>query len=295
MKKIFIVTMVMLIALPLLTGCFGVIIRDPIKANETGVIMHDGVSISSVVGAGRYGDSALYAKMATLDNSVRQIRWEGDDLWTKDKQPLDFVIIVNYHRTRDPEIIKELWGTYTHVFRDDRSLDDMVASRIPEAAKEMTVSDTLEGMLGIAEEGGRNKSQAFLFNELSGELLEFGVVLDNVTIDTITASDEYVAKLQEKANAQLQVELSQKLTLQYEEQINQEKAQTEISLEVARRNNLVAEEQAKVFEQSEEYLEIRKLELMGDIIGSNDKLIFLPSGTDLTMLFGETGNIIPVQ
>ena len=171
----------------------------------------------------------------------------------------------------------------------------MVQSRVPEAAKEMTVRDTLEGMLGIAEgSAGRNGAQEFLFSELKGELLEFGVVLDNVTIDTITASDEYVSRLQEKANAQLQVEVSQQLTKQKQEELNQEKAQTEIDLEIARRNNLVSQENAKVFEESPEYLELKKLEALAGIIGDNDKLLFVPNGADITLLFGTEG-IVPVQ
>jgi len=295
MKKRMIALLLIALMFPILTGCFGVIVKKSIRENETGVIMKNGVKITNVVGAGRYREISLYAKMITIDNGVRQLRWEGDDLWTKDKQPLDFVIVADYHRTRDPEVIRRVWGTYTTIMKKDDALDAMVFSRIPEAAKEMTVSDSLEGMLGIAESGGRNRAQAFLFEELSSELLEFGVVLDNVTIDTITASDEYIQQLQEKANAQLQVEVSKQLTLKLEEQVNQEKAQTAIALEIAERDNLVAEELAKVFEQSKEYLEIRKMELLGNIIGENDKLIFLPQGTDLTMLFGDTKNIVPVN
>jgi len=292
MKK-FSKILVLLLVLPLLSGCFGVGIKRAVESYQTGIIMSDGVSISNVVGSGRYSDYSLHAQLIVIDNTVHQVRWEGDDLWTKDKQPLDFVIIADYHRTNNEEEIRRLWGTYKTVFTDDYIMEQRVLSRIPESAKEMTVGKTLEGMLGISEEGGRNKAQEVLFAELSKELAEFGIVLDNVTIDTITASDEYIQKLQEKANATLQVELARQLTLQLQEQLAQEEAQTNINLEIARRENLVAEEKAKVYQESPEALELRRLELLGNALGDTTKFFFIQPGTDLSLLLNANGSVIP--
>ena len=192
-------------------------------------------------------------------------------------------------------IIEALWGTYYSIFVSDGAMDNMVASRIPESAKKMSVRDVLEGILGISEgSGGRDAAQTFIFNDLTREFLQFGVVCDNVTIETVTASEEYVARLQEKANAQLQVEVSKQNTLKLNEELNQEIAQTQKDLEIARRENLVAEEKAKVYEISDRAYELEKLKLTANIVSDTAQVWFIDPDTDLTLLIGADG-VVPVQ
>lgn len=292
-SKVFtMVAMVVLIAMTQ-TACFGTFIKEPVAQHQRGVIMHDGVSISSVVGAGRYRDSGIsgfFAKMEVIDISALQLTWEDPDLWTKDKQPLFFKVTVTFHRTGDTELIQKLWESYRGVFTNTDVMRDMVNSRIAEAGKQVTVSRTLEGMLGISEteDGGRAGLQNEMFEFLAPELLEFGVVLVNVSINDIGVSEAYKERLEEKANSTIGVELARQETLLLQERLLQEKAQTEISLEIAERNNLVAEEQAKVLTASPEAFELAKLDAIARILGDGD-LVFLPVGTDISLWFTENG------
>jgi molybdopterin converting factor small subunit len=97
---------------------------------------------------------------------------------------------------------------------------------------------------------------------------------------------QYQAKLQEKSTAAIEIELAEQKAKQLEKQLEQEKAQTEIDLEKARRASLVAEEEARVFEQSVEAYELKRLELMKDLLGNGDKVYFIPEGADITLFLG---------
>jgi len=78
-------------------------------------------------------------------------------------------------------------------------------------------------------------------------------------------------------------------TLMEQVQVNQERAETDIEIEKARRVNLVAEEKAKVYEQSDRAYELERLRLLQGVIGSTDKVYFVPEGADLTLILG--GNV----
>lgn len=98
--------------------------------------------------------------------------------------------------------------------------------------------------------------------------------------------------MQEKSTAAIEIELAQQRAQQLEKQLEQERAQTEIDLEKARRNNLVAEENTKVYEESKEAYELKRLELLKDMLGESDKVYFIPEGTDITLFLG---NEIPTK
>lgn len=292
MKKIFLIIALLLMS-NMLTGCFGFIVKAPVEAHEIGIIFGDGTSIDDVVLPGRYSDLRIHSRLETIDCSSRQMTWEDPDLWTSDKQPLAFRVTVTYKRSNDVVLIQELWSTYRNIFKNDEALMIMVESRIAESAKEVTVAHTLEGMLGIdTSDGGRNQLQQEMFDALSPELAEFGAVLLNVSINDIGVSDTYKANLEAKANSRIMTELAQQETLRLQEQLLQEQAQTEIDLEIARRNNLVAEELARVYEVSPEAFEIARLEALSNLLGESD-LIFIPLGTDLTLLFSDAG-VVPI-
>lgn len=290
-KKVFLLLGMLLVMSVFMTGCFGVIVKRPISENEIGVIFENGAEIDRVVTAGRYSSMSLHAKMEVIDCSSRDLDWEDPDLWTSDKQSLQFKMTITYKRTNDPARVEELWSTYRNVFMSDGVLQSMVNSRIGESAKEVTVSHTLDGMLGVdVSDGGRNQLAQEFFDALYPELHEIGVELLNVTIKDISPSDSYRENLEAKADSRIKTELAQQETLRLEEQLKQEQAQTEIDLEIARRDNLVAEELAKVYELSPEAYEIARLEAIAKIFGDNDKIFFVQPGIDLTLLFTESNS-----
>ena len=67
-----------------------------------------------------------------------------------------------------------------------------------------------------------------------------------------------------------------------------------IDLEKARRQNLVAEENAKVYEVSEEAYELEKLRIMKEMLKETDKVYFIPEGSDISMFFNNGNTSVPI-
>jgi len=293
MKKGYIILLALLIVAMLASGCTW---KKQVEANEVGLVMRDGVSIDEVVGAGRYTEWGWYAAVKVVDVSAKTLSWEDPDLVTNDKQPIGLSVGVTYARDSKADSIKMMWKDYRSEASDDVALENQVRNRIPRVAKAVTTQFTLDEMLGIGEGGesvGRVAVQNAMFELLSAELSEIGCDLLDVGINNIAPSQDYMGLLEDKANAQVQVEVSRQKTLQLQEQIRQEKAQTEIDLEVARRQRLVAEEAAKVYTGNERWYNLQYLERLRDIFGDKDKVWFIDPDADLTLLFtGE--NVVPV-
>lgn len=274
----------------LLSGCYW---NAKVQTNQVGLIMFDGVKVDQVVRAGRYTKMWRFADIRIIDVSAKTLEWEDPDLVTKDKQPISLRVGVTYQRNPAKESILQMWNTYRGEATSDEYLQQQVLNRIPRAAKAVTTRFTIDEMLGIAETGGREVVQQELFSLLEPELGEVGVILLDVGINDIGPDPEFLELLKEKAQAQIKSEVAKEVTGQLEEQLLQEKAQTNIDLEKARRQNAVNEELAKVYADSPEYLELERLRILADVIGSNDKIYFIPDDANLTMFLSGNG-VAPV-
>jgi regulator of protease activity HflC (stomatin/prohibitin superfamily) len=267
----------------------------PVETNERGLDMQDGVTITKVVGAGRYGpDMGFYAEMPVIDCGIKSLEWtpEQDELVTKDKQPIGITISVSYARDCEAEKLVKMYSEYR-----PEATAQLVLKRLPRVAKESTPEFTLDQALGIAEgeSSGRGVITRFVGELLTAELAEFYVMLVDVGINNIDPSDSYLALLQQKADAQVAVEVAVEQTKLAQQELLREEKQTLVEVELARRDNLINEELAQVFESSPEYMELERLRLLADVIGPTDKLYFVPEGTDITLFLGTSGSdAVPV-
>jgi len=259
--------------------------------------MDDGVTINRVVGSGRYTDLGWYADLTSIDTSSHSLTWEDSDVWTFDKQVVSFSANVTYARKGDEESVRKMWKEYNAAAREDEQLEQLVRSRIPRIVKQVSTQMTLDEMLGIADsEKNRATMQSDIESLLSAELGNCGVELIDFGVNNIGVDPVYQSKMQEKSTAAIEIELAEQKAKQLEKQLEQEQAQTNIDLEIARRANLVAEENAKVFEESAEAYELKRLELLKGVLGESDKVYFIPEGTDITLFLGnESGSPVPVQ
>jgi len=275
------------------SGCYW---NRQVESSEVGLKMDDGVSIAAVVGPGRYTNMSWFGEMKILDVSAKTLEWSDPDLVTKDKQPIGIAVGVTYARLRDSDSVKHMWSHYNSEAIDDASLALQVANRIARSVKEVTTSFTLDEMLGVAltENTGRGALTSDFFDKLSPELAEIGVELLDAGVNNIAPSAEYLALLERKANSYAQVDLARQQTLTLQEEFKQEQAQTEIDLEVARRANLVKVEEGKAYAESEQLMELRRLELLTGILGESDKVYFVPQGTDLTLFLAGQSEAAPV-
>ena len=291
-SRMLVVVVLMLLALTS-TGCFW---RKGIETHQVGLVMKDGVSVSEVVGPGRYTNWDYYGELFRVDCSAKTTEWDDPDLVTLDKQPVGFSVSATYARMRTTDDIKAAWQLYNAEMRDDAVLRMQVLTRIPRVAKELSTMYTLDQILGVSEggAGGRTVAQDKFYEMLAKELAEIHVQLLDVGINNISPSPRYLELLEEKANAKVAVEVAQENTRRLTEELKTEVAQTDIDLELARRTNLVAEEEAKVYTMNERWFELKYLEALAGVIGENDKWFFVDPDTDVTTIFMGGDGALPV-
>jgi len=278
----------------LMLASFGCVYRMKIDESEAGIIMADGVSVSSVVGVGRHTNMAWLATGVQIDCSAKTLEWVDPSVVTKDKQEVGYTVGVTYRRKNDHDSVMLMWTTYRSEAQNDDALKAQVENRMGRVVKNISTQFSLDEQLGVGET--RRASVEVIFEEqLGAELAEIGVELLDVGINDIAVSESFKARLAEKANAAAQAEIAKQRTLELKEKLIQETAQTEIGVEIARRERLVEEEKAKVFEVSDRAFELAKIEAMAGMYGKNDKLIFVPPGSDISLLMSGDGGWVPVD
>lgn len=293
MKKRISLALILVLMVASLTSCY---YNKEVSSNEIGIKMNDGVSISEVVGAGRYTNMGWYSDLTCIDTSSKSLVWTDDDIWTSDKQSVTFGASITYARKSDEASVRLMWKEYNAAAKSDEELEKLVNSRVPRVVKQVSTTMTLDEMLGIAEsEKNRATMQSEMETLLAAELESCGVALIDFGVNDIGVDPVYQEKLQEKSTAAIEIELAKQRKEQLETQLEQEKAQTEIDIEIARRANSVAEEMAKVYESSPEAYELKRLELLKDLLGDSDKVYFIPEGTDITLFLGSEGPVAMPQ
>lgn len=284
MKKRIALVMLLAMAMVFCCSCY---YNAEIESSEVGVKMDDGVSVTDVVGAGRYTKMKWYADIEAMDISTKKIVLAIEDVSTSDKQTVGVEVMAEVARKSDEESVRNLWKNYNAVAKKDEQLTALVQDLLRSPVNKVSTQMTVDEMLGVAES---DKTRATMENDifaLLSPLLESrGIALNAFQVMNISVDPQYQAKLQEKSTAAIEIELAEQKAKQLEKQLEQEQAQTEIDLEKARRANLVAEEEAKVYETSKEAYELKRLELMKDMMGDSDKVYFIPEGADITLFLG---------
>lgn len=269
-----------LVVMGLLVACE---INQPVESHEVGLILDDGASVSEVVGPGRHDTWHYFGEIVVIDGSAKTLTWSNDEkMVTFDKQPIQMELIVTYARSLTETNPVDMYSSYHTEATDDAALALQVGSRIREVAKGTSTGYTLDNMLGLVPDSSREGMSDTIFKELAPELLEIHVVLLDVRITNIDVSNEYMAALEAKAQADIDIEVSQGQTALLQEQLNQEKARTEIAVEKARSDFLVAEQEARIYENPL-YLDLERLRIQYGAFGKGD-VVFIPQGTNVTYI-----------
>ena len=294
MKKRLMLFVMLVLCTTLFCSCY---YKNEVDTSEVGVEMADGVSISAVVGPGRYTNMKYYADLAVMDVSTKELTMQIDDVSTSDKQSVSLTVYAEFARKSDEASVRNLWKNYNAAARKDERLTEMVADLLSSPVNKVSTQYTIDEMLGIAEsDKNRSTLETDMARLLAASLEPRGVSLVTLQVKNVAVDPQYQAKLQEKSTAAIEIELAEQKAKQLEKQLEQEQAQTEIDLEKARRANLVAEEQAKVYKESEEAYELKRLELLKDMLGDSDKVYFIPEGTDITLFLGnQVDGPVPVN
>jgi hypothetical protein len=292
--KSFVFILLALITVMSSSACYW---QKSVSPSEVGLQLNDGISISSVVGAGRYDGGGWYSSLWVVDIAALNVDWEDPDLVTLDKQPIGLKLAITYQRSSQTDKIKHAFSVYRREIFDNAALASLVASRVPEVAKDTTSRYTLDQMLGIAgtvdgklvqSDSGRLKVGKDIFDGLQKKLDEIDVVLLNVQVANIAPDAAYMQKLKDKAAAIINREIAKEQTTTLAETLKQAKAQTDVDLEVARRQNLVNEEIAKVYTGNPQFFQLKMMEAAKGVFGDKDKIVFVPAGSPLS--FVDLGN-----
>lgn len=288
-KRIALVLMLVVMSFSLCSCYF----NKTVESGEVGVRMNDGVQIDEVVGAGRYTNLGWYANMKTMDTSAKQVKLVINDVSTSDKQTVSIEILAEVARKSDEESVKTIWVNYNAAAKNDDQLITLVKDLMRSPVNKVSTTMTVDEMLGVDENSDKTRTtmETDIAALLRPVLETRGISLNTLNVTNIGVDPLYQAKLQEKSTAAIEIELAEQKAKQLEKQLEQEKAQTEIDLEKARRANLVAEEEAKVFEESPEAYELKRLELMKDMLDESDKIYFIPEGADITLFLGSEGGV----
>lgn len=279
----------------MLSGCYR---NRPVESHQVGLKLDDGVSISEVVGPGLYSSGGWFAELVTINASNITTAWTDPSLVTRDKQPIGLTMSLTFARKRDAESISNLYNRYNSEAVNDEALKNLVLSKVPGVAKTITTRYTLDQMLGIAE-GDAAVGREVLTQEVSellmAELNQVYVDLAAVEIADIVVSDDFLAALNAKAQAQINMEVANQDTLLLNEQLKQEEARTKIELEKAKRENQINQEMAKAYEESPELLQLRMLELTANMLDEGDTVIYVPEGANITSVLSQAQGVVPTE
>lgn len=283
--KLFSTIVIALLMALSLSSCYW---QAQVNANEIGVQLDDGVSISRVVGPGRYDNGGWYAGIKNVNVSPITVNWKDPDLVTSDKQPIGLELNITFHRNPVSESVSKMFSTYNSELFDNKALQNLVVSRVPNSAKSNTAKLTLDQMLT-----DRNEFASALSTDISAELARIGVVLDTVQVANISPDKAYMDKLSQKAQVIQDREIAAESVKTAEENLKKTKAETEIQVELARRENAVKAEQSKVYETNPYAFKLEMMDKYAQIFGNNSKVFFIPEGSNLSII-DSNGNVVPV-
>jgi regulator of protease activity HflC (stomatin/prohibitin superfamily) len=289
--KLLFLVLLMSLVLASTSGC--VILRTVDNTNR-GIVLMDGVSISKVVMPGRYSFWTWYARMDEVNVTNKTINWEDPSLVTKDKQPIGMKLTVTYSRTATE--VDKMYMDYRDEAKNDKQLAELVLTRVPQVAKSVSASYSLDQMLGISGDITRDEVASVMKDMLGVQLAQIYVDIISVQIGDIAVSESYMDMLNQKAAAQLEVELAKQKTLTLAETLKQVEAQNKINLSQAVNANEVAAESAKAL-SDDRLFKLKYLEALAKVFGPNAKVVFIPSDSDLSIITNTTGDgpVIPVQ
>lgn len=234
-------------------------------------------------------------------NVKRQTRLISQNVASKDKQLYDIDIAVDYSRNPAPEALK---AQYAEIGVNDDQLTAFLDGFINDALKSASTAYTLDEVL--ADRGGLAEKIRTILTTPPGDgrkspVDQLYIRLDAVKVIDIKVGETYAKLLSEKANLEVQIETEEKRRQQIEAQqsnnlfqaeqeaavaLTKEKGLTAAALEAAEREAKVREIQGRYWRENPELFELRKRELMVEML-KNGNIWFIDPNTNLTLLIDQ--------
>jgi regulator of protease activity HflC (stomatin/prohibitin superfamily) len=237
-------------------------------------------------------------------NIRRQTREITQNVASSDKQLYDISIQVDYSRKTDKQSLTDQYG---RIGVSDEQLNRFLDGFINDALKSASTRFTLDQALSDRNGFSTQITQFLRTPQAEGQVApidQIYVTLEAVKVLDIQVGEQYAQLLAEKANLEVQIETEQKRREQIEAQqannlfqaeqeatvaLTREKGQTAAALEAANRDSQVRAIEGRYWRENPELFELRKRELMVQMM-DNGNLWFIDPSTDLTLLLNQQAN-----
>jgi len=290
-KRFLIVVVLMVVFSMLMSGCY---LWDEVNPNETGVEIVGGQISEYCKMPGVHTSWQYRADLRHIKGDTLTFEFQDPSVATKDTQIMGVTLTIQAKRKIDCESAKDFIINWPSLLNDDALVQAILATA-GEATKNGTRGFTFNELLS-----DRNGLANAITEALIEDAGKYNVGIVNVIVKDVQIDPEYQDILKEKAELTAQIEManrrkdlitanaeadvleqeSEKLVL--DAQLLREQAQTSVQVEIAQREGEVVAAQWNVYIENEKAFELRKLELLGNVVGDNDKMWFIPQGFDLT-------------
>lgn len=267
-----------------------------IDEGQRGIIVTQG-AVAGVQEPGIFWTIDPFTRIQVV-NVRRQTRQISQNVASSDKQLYDIDIQVDYSRKTDPESLKAAYGK---IGVDDEQLNVLLDGFINEALKSASTQFTLDQAL--SDRGGFNQRIRQFLTQQAGDgqsapVDQLYVNLEAVKVLDLKVGEQYAKLLSEKANLEVQIETEEKRRQQIDAQqsnnlfqaeqeakvaLTQEKGRTQAALEAASRESQVRAIQGRYWRENPELFELRKRELMVELV-KGGSFWFVDPNTNLTLL-----------
>lgn len=285
MKKNFVLLFVVFAVL--LSGCYW---NAEVEANQVGV-QTERNQVTAVVGPGVYSSGSWFGSIYAINVDTLTFPVEDPEVLTKDNQAVGIKITIQARRKGDDESIRNLVRNWSSLI-NDANLVNTISATAREGLKNGVRGYDLNGLLN-----DRNGLADAIRAQLEADVDKYSAEIINVTVENISINQAYMDTLNQtaqftaeinkekqrqeliKQQAQTSILESEQQTLTAQAQLTAEQAKTAVEVEIARREG---EKTAAQYAVSPETYELKKLELMKDILGGKT-IYFIPEGTDLSL------------
>lgn len=252
--------------------------------------------IERCVGAGVYTRWGYFQEVDVVNRNTLTMEVSDPEVATSNNQLVGATITIQFRRMSDCDSITGLLTNWS-ALRNDDTLRETVDANAREAIKNGVRKFTLTGLLN-----DRNGLSSAIKEQLSEDTGKYFVEVVNVTIENIALDPDYADTLkrtaqltaeQEYAERRQDVIAQQAETDKFEQeqreqvlglQLLAEQAQTEVDVEIARREGEKVKAANQVYVTNEYAYELRRLELLANILGPKSTMWFVDPNTNLTLL-----------
>jgi len=294
------IVIVMVLAF-LLSGCY---INKEVSPSEVGIQLVRN-KIQDCTGAGVFTGWGLWDDLRVVSMNTLTFKVTDPEVATADNQLVGIEITIQARRNGDCDSVKNLltnWSTLTN----DESLTNVITATALEGIKVGTRQFTLAQLLD-----DRNGLSGKISEGIEQDAAKYSTGIINVTVSNIALAPEYSKMMQDKAllTAEIDLELRRQDVIKQKasndrleqdqraavlaQKLFAEQAQTAVDVEIASREGKKVAANYQVYLDNPAAYQLALLDRYGTIFGDKSVFYFLPTGTDMTMLFGNNG-MIPV-